>query len=416
VSLKDQQNYMNTALAHIKVLDRSRILAGPWATQTLAALGAEVIKIERPAGGDDTRGWGPPFLKDKHGRETKDSAYFLSTNRGKKSQTVDFAHPEGQQIIRQLALDADVMIENYKVGTLARYGLGYEDIRKINPRIVYCSVTGFGQDAPYAALPGYDFIFQGMGGLMSITGVAEGEAGAAPMKSGLAISDLVTGMYTTTAILAALEHRHISGKGQYIDISLLDCLVAITSNQANNYFYSGKIPQRMGNTHPNLVPYQVFHCREGDIIVAVGNDAQYAAFCEVIGRPELASDARFRKSAERTRNRASLIPVIAEAMLGRTMNEWNALLEAGNVPCGPVYDIKQVFADPQVRHRNMQVTLPHSTGVEAPGVASPIRLSDTPIQYGHAAPALGEHSDAILAGRLGLSAERIAELRARNII
>jgi crotonobetainyl-CoA:carnitine CoA-transferase CaiB-like acyl-CoA transferase len=407
---------MNTALSHIKVLDLSRILAGPWATQALADLGAEVIKVERPAGGDDTRGWGPPFLKDREGQETKDSAYFLSTNRGKKSLTLDFAHPEGQEIIRQLAQGSDVLIENYKVGTLSRYGLGYEEIRKINPRIIYCSVTGFGQDGPYAALPGYDFVFQGMGGLMSITGVADGEPGAAPMKSGLAISDLVTGMYTSTAILAALEHRHVSGAGQYIDISLLDCLVAITSNQANNFFYSGTIPQRMGNTHPNLVPYQVFHCREGDIIVAVGNDAQYAAFCKCIGQPELASDPRYRKSSERTRNRASLIPVIAEVMLGRTMKEWNTLLDAGNVPCGPVYNMSQVFADPQVRHRRMQVSLPHSAGVEAPGVASPIRLSDTPIRYGQAAPRLGEHSAAILGERLGLSAERIADLRARQII
>jgi crotonobetainyl-CoA:carnitine CoA-transferase CaiB-like acyl-CoA transferase len=407
---------MNTALAHIKVLDLSRILAGPWATQTLADLGADVVKIEKPVGGDDTRSWGPPFLKDKDGRVTGDSAYFLSTNRGKKSLTVDFAHPDGQQIIRQLARGSDVLIENYKVGTLARYRLGYDDIRKLNPRIVYCSVTGFGQDGPYAALPGYDFVFQGMGGLMSITGVTDGEPGAAPMKSGLAISDLVTGMYTTTAILAALEQRNVSGKGQYIDISLLDCIVAITSNQANNFFYSGKVPQRMGNSHPNLVPYQVFRCREGDIIIAVGNDSQYGAFCQVIGRPELASDPRYQKSAERTRNRGSLIPVIAEAMLGRTMQEWNALLEAGNVPCGPVYDMRQVFADPQIRHRNMQVSLPHSAGVDAPGVANPIRLSDTPVRYGRAAPRLGEHSDAILTERLGLSAERIADLRARNII
>jgi crotonobetainyl-CoA:carnitine CoA-transferase CaiB-like acyl-CoA transferase len=416
VCLKDWRDYMNTALAHIKVLDLSRILAGPWATQTLADLGADVVKIEKPAGGDDTRSWGPPFLKDRDGRVTGDSAYFLSTNRGKKSLTVDFTHPDGQQIIRQLASGSDVLIENYKVGTLARYGLGYDDMHKLNPRLVYCSVTGFGQDGPYAALPGYDFVFQGMGGLMSITGVADGEPGAAPMKSGLAISDLVTGMYTTTAILAALEHRNVSGKGQYIDMSLLDCIVAITSNQANNFFYSGKVPQRMGNSHPNLVPYQVFRCREGDIIIAVGNDSQYAAFCQVIGRPELASDERYRRSAERIRNRASLIPVIAEAMLRRTMQEWNTLLEAGNVPCGPVYDMRQVFADPQIRHRNMQVTLSHSAGVDAPGVANPIRLSDTPVRYGLAAPRLGEHSDAILKERLGLSAERITDLRARHII
>ncbi len=407
---------MNTALAHIKVLDLSRILAGPWATQTLADLGADVLKVEKPAGGDDTRAWGPPFLKDAQGRATTDSAYFLSTNRGKRSLTVDFAQPEGQEIIRQLARDSDVLIENYKVGTLARYGLGYGDIRALNPGIVYCSVTGFGQDGPCADRPGYDFVFQGLGGLMSITGVADGEPGAAPMKSGLAISDLVTGMYTTTAILAALEHRHVSGKGQYIDMSLLDCLVAITSNQANNYFFSGKIPRRMGNTHPNLVPYQVFRCVDGDIIVAVGNDSQYEAFCQVLGRPDLATDARYQKGAERTRNRESLVPVIAALMLSRTAQAWIAPLEAANVPCGPVYDMQQVFADPQVRHRNMQVSLPHSAGVAAPGVASPIRLSETPVRYGQAAPRLGEHSAAILEERLGLSAERIAALRARKII
>jgi crotonobetainyl-CoA:carnitine CoA-transferase CaiB-like acyl-CoA transferase len=407
---------MHGALSHLKIIDLSRILAGPWATQTLADLGAEVIKVERPAGGDDTRGWGPPFLKDREGRETGDSAYFLSTNRGKRSLTVDFAQPEGQEIIRQLARDSDVLIENYKVGTLARYGLGYEDIRRINPRIVYCSVTSFGQDGPYAALPGYDFVFQGLGGLMSITGIADGEPGAAPMKCGLAISDLVTGMYTTTAILAALEHRHVSGKGQYIDMSLLDCLVAITSNQANNYFFSGNVPRRMGNTHPNLVPYQVFRCREGDIIIAVGNDSQYEAFCQVLGRPDLAIDARYQKGAERTRNRESLAPVIAALMLSHTAQEWIAPLQAAGVPCGPVYDMQQVFADPQIRHRNMQVSLPHSAGVEAPGVASPIRLSETPVRYGQAAPRLGEHSAAILEERLGLSAERIADLRAREII
>ncbi|MGK6310239.1 CaiB/BaiF CoA transferase family protein [Variovorax sp. DT-64] len=407
---------MKTALGHLKVLDLTRILAGPWATQNLADMGAEVIKIERPRVGDDTRAWGPPFLKDADGKETRDSSYFLSANRGKQSVTVDLATPEGQEIIRQLAADADVVVENYKVGTLARYGLAYEDLRKINPGIVYCSVTGFGQDGPYAALPGYDYVFQGMGGLMSITGVPDGEPGAAPMKSGIAISDLLTGMYATTAILAALEHRHISGEGQYIDMSLLDCIVTINSYQAINYFLSGKIPQRMGNAHSNMVPYQVFGCKEGNIIIAVGNDGQYAAFCRVIGREHLAVDPAFATGPQRNRNRKDLIPLIAEAMLAKTMEEWVVLLEANNVPCGPIHNMKQVFEDPQVRHREMQLTLPHGAGVQVPSVANPIRLSDTPIRYARSAPLLGEHNEAVLQERLGLSATRIAELRAKGVV
>ncbi|MDP2256193.1 MAG: CaiB/BaiF CoA-transferase family protein [Polaromonas sp.] len=407
---------MKTALGHLKVLDLTRILAGPWATQNLADMGAEVIKIERPGVGDDTRTWGPPFLKDAEGRETRDSSYFLSANRGKQSVTVDLASTEGQEIIRQLVRDADVLVENYKVGTLARYGLAYEDLRAINPRLVYCSVTGFGQSGPYAALPGYDYVFQGMGGLMSMTGVPDGQPGAAPMKSGIAISDLLTGMYATTAILAAIEHRHVSGEGQYIDMSLLDCIVTINSYQAINYFLSGKIPQRMGNAHSNMVPYQVFRCREGDIIIAVGNDAQYTAFCKVIGRPQLAIDPLYSTGPQRNRNREALIPLIAEAMLARSMEEWVTLLEAHNVPCGPIHNMKQVFEDPQVRHRDMQLSLPHSAGVNAPGVANPIRLSDTPIRYERSAPTLGEHNQAILNGRLGLSDERIAELKRKGVV
>ena len=407
---------MKTALGHLKVLDLTRILAGPWATQNLADMGAEVIKVERPVVGDDTRTWGPPFLKDAEGKETRDSSYFLSANRGKQSVTVDIAMPEGQEIIRRLAKDADVVVENYKVGTLARYGLAYEDLRKINPRIVYCSVTGFGQNGPYAALPGYDYVFQGMGGLMSITGVPEGEPGSAPMKSGIAISDLLTGMYATSAILAALEHRHVSGEGQYIDMSLLDCVVTITSYQAINYFLSGKVPERMGNAHSNMVPYQVFKCREGDIIIAVGNDGQYAAFCKVIGVPHLATDPDYATGPQRNRNRKALIPLIAEAMLVRTMEEWVPLLEAKNVPCGPIYNLKQVFEDAQVRHRDMQRSLPHSAGVQAPSVANPIRLSDTPIQYGRSAPLLGEHNRSILQDRLGLTPERVAELQSKGVV
>ena len=407
---------MKGALAHIKVLDLTRILAGPWATQNLADMGAEVIKVERPRVGDDTRAWGPPFLKDAQGRETADSSYFLSANRGKKSITVDLAAPEGQQIIRELAREADVVVENYKVGTLARYGLGYDDLRSLNPRLVYCSITGFGQSGPYAALPGYDFVFQGMGGLMSITGLPDGEPGGGPIKSGIAITDLLTGMYASTASLAALEHRNVSGEGQYIDMALLDCVVTINSYQAINYFLSGKIPQRMGNAHSNMVPYQVFRCREGDVIVAVGNDAQYAALCEVIGLPELATDPRFTSAGQRNRNREALIPQIAEAMLTRTMTEWVDRMEAANVPCGPIYNMQQVFEDEQVRHRGMQLSLPHGAGVQAPGLANPIRLSATPIEYERAAPTLGEHTEAVLRDKLGLDEARLDTLRAKGVI
>ncbi|CAG2157800.1 Acetyl-CoA:oxalate CoA-transferase [Cupriavidus yeoncheonensis] len=406
---------MKKALGHIRVLDLTRVLAGPWATQNLADMGADVIKIERPGAGDDTRAWGPPFLRDAQGEETRDSSYFLSANRGKRSVTVDIATPAGQAIIRDLAREADVVVENYKVGTLARYGLGYEDLRAINPRLVYCSITGFGQSGPYAALPGYDFVFQGMGGLMSITGMPDGEPGGGPVKSGIAITDLLTGMYATTAILAALEHRHVSGVGQYIDMALLDCVVTINSYQAINYFLSGKVPQRMGNAHSNMVPYQVFRCKEGDVIVAVGNDGQYRALCKVIGRPDLAADERFATAGNRNRNREVLIPQVAEAMLARTMTEWVEVLEAANVPCGPIYNMQQVFEDPQVRHREMQLSLPHSAGVNAPGLANPIRLSDTPISYQHSAPTLGEHTDAVL-GEMGYDAARIATLRKEGVL
>jgi crotonobetainyl-CoA:carnitine CoA-transferase CaiB-like acyl-CoA transferase len=382
----------------------------------LADLGAEVIKVERPGMGDDTRGWGPPFLKDPQGRDTTESSYYLSANRGKQSVTIDLSVPEGQELIRRLAQDADVLVENYKLGTLARYGLGYEDLAKLNPRLVYCSVTGFGQDGPLAALPGYDFVFQGMGGLMSMTGQPDGTPGAEPMKSGLAIGDLVTGLYACNAILAALEHRNVSGRGQYIDIALLDCMVAINSYQALNYFLSGRIPRRMGNAHSNMVPYQVFRCKEGDIIIAVGNDSQYRAFCAVVGCEHLGQDPAYATAADRNRNRATLIPLLAEAMLAHTMQEWIPLLEAKNVPCGPIYNMDQVFEDPQVQHRGMKFTLPHSVGVDAPMLGSPIRLGDTPVTYERAAPMLGEHNAQVLGQRLGLSPERIAELKARGVV
>lgn len=407
---------MDSALGHIKVLDLTRVLAGPWATQNLADLGAEVIKIERPLVGDDTRAWGPPFLRDPQGNETRESSYFLSANRGKQSVTVDLATPEGQEIIRKLAREADVFVENYKVGTLARYGLAYQDLANINPRIVYCSVTGFGQDCPYAPLPGYDFIFQGMGGLMSMTGQPEGTAGDEPMKCGIAISDILTGMYATTAILAALEHRNVSGRGQYIDMSLLDCIVTFNSYQAINFFLSGRIPKRMGNAHSNMVPYQVFKCQGGSIIVAVGNDGQYAALCGAIGLDHLATDPRFASGSDRNRHREQLIPLIAEAMMAKTMEQWLQVLEAVNVPCGPIHDMKQVFEDPQVVHRGMQLSLEHSAGVRAPGVANPIRLSETPIRHGRSAPLLGEHNAEVLGNRLGLTPCELDALRAKGVI
>lgn len=407
---------MKTALGHVKVLDLTRVLAGPWATQVLADMGAEVIKVERPQAGDDTRAWGPPFLRDAQGQETTDSSYFLSANRGKKSITVDLSTSEGQQIIRDLARDADVVTENYKVGTLARYGLDYASLKAINPRLVYCSITGFGQTGPYAALPGYDFVFQGMGGLMSITGQPEGTPGGEPMKVGIAITDLLTGMYASTAILAALEHRHVSGEGQHIDLSLLDSVVAVSSYQATNYFLSGRVPQRMGNAHPNMVPYQVFRCAQGEVIVAVGNDGQFRALCQVIERDDLATDPRYASVAGRNRHRDALIPEIARALLARPMADWVERMEAANVPCGPIHDMRQVFEDPQVRHRGMQLSLPHGAGVAAPGVANPIRFSGTPIEYARAAPTLGEHTEAVLADTLGLSAARIAELRGKGVV
>jgi crotonobetainyl-CoA:carnitine CoA-transferase CaiB-like acyl-CoA transferase len=405
-----------TALGHLKVLDLTRVLAGPWATQNLADLGAEVIKIERPEAGDDTRGWGPPFLKDAEGHESlSSSSYFLSCNRGKKSVTADLSSPEGQQIVKKLAQDADVFVENYKVGTLARYGLGYQDLSKLNPRLIYCSITGFGQDGPYAALPGYDFVFQGLSGFMSINGQPD-EEGGMPVKCGIAIADILTGMYASTAILSAIEHRNRSGKGQHIDLALLDCMVGFNSYQAVNYMLSGKIPKRMGNGHPNMVPYQVFRCKEGNVIVAVGNDSQFAAYCNVIGRPELASDPRFVTVNLRNQNRGVLIPMLAEMMMERTMQQWVEKLEAAKVPCGPINNMEQVFADPQVQHRGLRISLPHSSGVEAPGLANPIRLSDTPIQYTQAPPSLGEHNSEILGGRLGMSSKELQDLHSKGVI
>ncbi|MBE0615269.1 MAG: CoA transferase [Burkholderiales bacterium] len=407
---------MPPPLSHIRVLDLSRVLAGPWASQNLADLGAEVIKVERPGSGDDTRGWGPPWFKDKDGNETRDSSYFLSCNRGKKSITLDISKPEGQNIVRELAAKCDVLIENYKVGTLARYGLGYEALRAINPRLIYCSITGFGQSGPYAPRPGYDFVFQGMGGLMSITGERDELPGGGPQKVGIAITDILTAMYASLAITAAITHCERGGGGQYIDMALLDCMVAFNANQISGYLVSGNIPKRYGNAHPNVVPYQVFPCKDGHIILAIGNDSQFASFCKVAGRPELAADERFRLMSGRIVNRDALIPLIAEIMTQRGMRDWIAVLEAANVPCGPINNMKQVFEDSQVQHRGLRVEIPTATGVPCPTVASPMRFSETPVEYTVPPPTLGQHTQEILRDLLGMDPQTVDALAAKGIV
>ena len=403
-------------LSHIRVLDLSRVLAGPWAAQNLGDLGAEVIKVERPGAGDDTRGWGPPFMKDAEGKDTKEAAYFLSVNRNKKSVTLDIAKPEGQAIVRELAAKCQVLVENYKVGALKKYGLDYDSLKKVNPSLIYCSVTGFGQDGPYAPRPGYDFIFQGMGGLMSITGERDGQPGAGPQKVGIAITDVLTGMYASVAILAAITHRERTGEGQYIDAALLDTIVAFNANQIVSYFTSGKVPVRWGNAHPQVVPYEVFPTADGHIILAIGNDGQFERFCQVAGCPELAEEARFKTMSQRIVHRAELIPLIAEVMRTRTKAEWIQVLEAATVPCGPINNMKEVFEDPQVRHRKLRVDIPHPLGGVAPVVASPLRLSKTPVEYRLAPPTLGQHTEEVLRGLLGKSDADLARLKSGGIV
>jgi crotonobetainyl-CoA:carnitine CoA-transferase CaiB-like acyl-CoA transferase len=407
---------MTRPLSHIRVLDLTRVLAGPWAAQNLADLGAEVIKIERPGIGDDTRTWGPPWLKDKDGKETRESAYFLSVNRGKKSVTVDISKPDGQALIRQLAVHCDVLLENYKVGDLARYGLGYDDLRKINPRLIYCSVTGFGQDGPYANRPGYDFVFQGMGGLMSITGERDALPGGGPQKVGIAVTDVMTGMYASLAVTAALTYRQISGVGQYIDMALFDSIVAFNANQILNFWMSGNIPKRWGNAHVNITPYEVFPSADGFIILAVGNDSQFASFCKEAGRPELATDARFKTNPERLKHRDVLIPIVKSIILERPSKQWIRDLEAANVPCGAINNMQEVFEDPHVQHRNMRVDIPHPLSGTVPSVASPMKFSETPVTYDRPPPLLGQHTDEILRELLGLEAEEIARLRGAKIV
>ena len=407
---------MSGPLSHIRVLDLSRVLAGPWAGQNLADLGAEVIKIERPGTGDDTRDWGPPFLKDRKGKETHQSAYFLSVNRGKKSVTLDISKPEGQKIARDLASKSDVLIENYKAGGLARYGLAYDDVKTINPKIIYCSITGFGQTGPHAQRPGYDFIFQGMGGLMSITGERDGEPGGGPQKVGIAVTDVLTGMYASFAITAAITHRERTGQGQYIDLALLDTIVAFGANQIFNYFTSGEVPRRYGNAHANLLPYEVFATADGHVILAAGNDSQFASFCNAAERPGLAEDARFRTMPDRIRNRVELIPLVRDIMKRHTSRDWIARLEAANVPCGPINNYKEVFEDPQVEHRGLKIEMPHPLSGTVPGIASPMRFSETPVTYDMPPPLLGQHTREVLTDVLGISEAEIEQLAARKVI
>jgi crotonobetainyl-CoA:carnitine CoA-transferase CaiB-like acyl-CoA transferase len=407
---------MSGALSHIRVLDLSRVLAGPWAGQILADLGAEVIKIERPKVGDDTRHWGPPFLQNAAGENTSEAAYYLSANRNKQSVTVDFTQAEGQRLVREMVAKADILIENFKVGGLAAYGLDYATLKELNPRLIYCSITGFGQDGPYAKRAGYDFMIQGLGGLMSLTGRADEEAGAGPVKVGVALTDILTGLYSTAAILAALASRDQTGNGQHIDMALLDVQVACLANQAMNYLTTGVAPRRLGNAHPNIVPYQDFPTADGDIILTVGNDGQFRKFCEVAGLAALAVDSRFSTNQARVAHRAELIPLIRQATVFKTTAEWLVALEQAGVPCGPINDLQQVFADPQVQARGLRVDLPHPLAGSVPQVASPIRLSATPVQYRNAPPLLGEHTEQVLQQWLGLSLQQIAELRRAGVL
>ncbi len=393
-------------LAGIRILDLSRVLAGPWVGQTLADLGAEVIKVENPDGGDDTRAWGPPFVEG-----TDESAYFLSANRGKKSIAIDFRSTEGQQLIRRLAAKSDAVIENFKVGGLASYGLDYASLRQENPALVYCSITGFGQDGPYARRPGYDFMIQGLGGLMSITGVEE-----RPTKVGVAVADLFTGMYSACAVVAALLHSRQTGQGQHLDMALLDCQVAMLANQAANYLVSGRAPVPMGNAHPNIVPYQAFASANGHFILAVGNDAQFSRFCAVAGRPEWAEDSRFASNRARVANRVVLAEAIEALTRLRSSEAWIADLEAVQVPCGPINDLAAVFADPQVVHRGLAFDMPHGSGTTVPQVASPMRFSATPVEYRQPPPLLGQHSREVLRDLLGCDEAAIGDLITRGIV
>lgn len=407
---------MTGALSHLRVLDMSRVLAGPWVGQMFADLGADVIKIERPGRGDDTRSWGPPYLKDADGSDTSEPGYFLSANRNKRSVTIDITRPGGQDLIRGLAALSDVLIENYKVGGLTKYGLDYGALQQINPGLVYCSITGFGQSGPNAQRPGYDFMIQAMSGLMSITGERDTLPGGGPQKVGVAVADILTGLYAGNAIQAALLHRELTGRGQYIDMALLDCQLAAMANQAMNYLVSGKPPGRLGNAHPNIVPYQVFASRDGFLIIAVGNDEQYRRFCRLLDREDLAEEPDFRSNRDRVRNREKLVGILEPLVRARGSREWMQLLEEHNIPCGPIYTLDQTFSDPQTVSRQMRVEMDHALAGRVPLVGSPFKLSETPVEYRMPPPLLGEHTDEVLQDVLGLDQGAIDALRSERII
>lgn len=404
------------ALDDIVVLDLSRVLAGPWCTQNLADLGATVIKVEKPGEGDDTRKWGPIYLKDPETGARADSAYYLAANRGKRSITVDMATPEGQKILCDLAAKADVVVENYKLGGLKKYGLDYDSLSKVNPRLIYCSITGFGQTGPYAPRAGYDFIVQGMGGLMSVTGERDDLPGGGPQKAGVALSDVMTGLYSTIAILGALHQRERSGRGQYIDMALLDVSVATLANQATYYLIGGEAPVRMGNGHAAIVPYQSFPASDGFVIIAVGNDGQFGKLADELGHREWKTDPRFATNIERLNHRAEIVSAIETETKKRTMDDLIAALEKRQVPCGPINTVDRVFADPHVQARGLQKTVPHSQQGSLPSVASPLRLSDSPVSYDRGPPLLGEHTDEVLKEQLGLDDATLADLHAKKAI
>jgi len=402
-------------LAHVRVLDLSRIMAGPWASQILADLGADVVKIERPGVGDDTRSWGPPFLKDKEGRPTKDSGYFLCVNRGKRSVTLDISRPEGQAVVRRLAQESDILLENFKAGTLERYGLSYDALKHENPALIYASVTGFGQDGPRKQQAAYDFMIQAMGGLMSVTGEADDRPGGGPQKVGVPIVDLMTGMYTAVAVLAALARRNETGEGDFIDLAMLDVQLGFLANQAMNYMLSGKAPKRHGNSHPNIQLQDVYPCRDGYIAVAVGNDGQFVKFAEQLGRPELAEDDRFRRNADRVINLAAMNELIIETLAGDDMADWVAKLESAGVPCSPINTIPDLLREPQVKHRGMVRELDHPDAGKVPQIVSPMRFTNTPLNFDRPPPTLSQHTDEVLQ-QLGLDESEIRELRRNDVI
>ncbi|MDH4125145.1 MAG: CoA transferase [Gammaproteobacteria bacterium] len=402
-------------LGHVRVLDLSRIMAGPWASQILADLGADVIKIERPGAGDDTRSWGPPFLQDTAGNETRDSGYYLCVNRGKRSVTLDISRPEGQAVVRRLARECDIVLENYKVGTLARYGLAFEDLQRENPALIYASVTGFGQDGPRKSQAAYDFMIQAMGGLMSITGEADDKPGGGPQKVGLPIVDLMTGMYATVAVLAALARRAETGKGDYIDLAMLDVQLGFLANQSMNFLLTGRSPKRHGNSHPNIQPQNVYACRDGKIAVAVGNDDQFAKFVEQLGCAEMADDARFKRNSDRVHNLAALNAMITDALACDDMAAWVGRMENVGVPCSPINSIPDVLQEPQLKHRGMLRELDHPLAGKVPQIVSPMRFRNAPLQFERAPPVLGQHTDEVLQ-QLGLDTAAVQELRDKNVI